>query len=171
MADYYIDNNETIYVSQYADYTAGIAQGTADDVRISLSDIAALSGQSTWFINKVRFKFKGYSQPSTVGTTGVVHGFHVAGVIPSSYTTNGKFYHLGEFIDIKGWPLKGCFGHDTWVSDVEPFNNMISVSCTYQPRRALVLNRSQSLVWTFRNTSGKAVGGILSIDLQAKRGD
>lgn len=171
MADYYIDNNETIYASHYVDHTSGINQGVARDVRLGLSDLAQLSGQSTWFINKVRFRVQGAFDPATVGTTGVVHGSYCAGVIPTSLTTNGRFWSLGEFIDVKGWPLKGCFGQWARVSDIEPFNNWMTISATYQPRKSLVLNRSQELVWSFKNTTGKEFDCILSIDLQAKRGE
>ena len=56
MADYYVDNNSTIYASareQIGDTQSGLPTGNAMHVSLGLSDLTDLSGQSSIYVNKI----------------------------------------------------------------------------------------------------------------------
>ena len=165
--DYYIDNNETIYIRDSNIFNLG--SGTSDQIRIGLPDVTELPGQSTWFINHVRFSFQGEYDPDSAGFGPVALVGFVAGVVPRNVTTG--FDDLYDYITIKGWPLKGCFGFVAKSNEVEPFNNWVSLTRSYRPRKALVLNREQDLCWNVKNEGTKDLVGYANVELQAKRGD
>lgn len=169
MVDYYVDNNETIYACDAS--TIQVSAFTSDEMSFGLSDLAELPGQSTWFINHVRFHVRAFYDVGSAGSTGQSLVQFVAGVVPRDIVAGGVFETLKDYDTIKGWPLKRCYGYATALSDVEPFNNQISVTRSYTPRKALVLNREQNLMWSLKNITGKDLNGYMSIEVQAKRGN
>jgi hypothetical protein len=108
----------------------------------------------------------------------------LAGVVPkgtiSSYS-NG-LAQLVDYQAIKGWPLKGCYGYaslgrgSSSVADYTNTGNYQKVSWqkTWKPRKALLLSRLQQITLNasqISNFSGEEATGLLSMDLQLKRGD
>jgi len=165
MADYYIDDNETIYASD-VDYTS-TNTGLSDYVTLGLSDLTELPGQSTWFINKIHFQYRGFVQtPNSEG-----YGHVLAGVVRRDITAATAYDNYSDFQDVKGFPLKGTKKYFWYVMDPANFGSVISVSSTWTPRKALLLNREQDIIFTVKNTLGSSLQGILSIIVQAKRGD
>jgi hypothetical protein len=165
--DYYVDNNETIYVRDFT--LASLGSGTSDRIGVGLQDVADLSGQSTWFVNHIRFSFKGQYDTTTVGMDGFQLVSYIGGVVP--YGVSGAFDDLTDYLTVKGWPLKNCYGFTAASNVTEPFNNMVSVSRTYRPRKALLLNREQEFTWCVKNEGTKDIVGYLMIEAQLKRGD
>ena len=97
--DRYIDNNETIYFSE-SEYNS-ISAGTSLETKLSLRDIPELSGQSTIFINKIRFQVEGVCLSGSPGNS---RGHMVCGIGP--YGTSTVFDELEKYQQVKGWPLK-----------------------------------------------------------------
>lgn len=171
MADYYTDNNKTIYASE-DDYSALIPIGNSLETKLSLQDLTDLSGQSTVFVNWIRFEFKG--TVATVATPAAsAHGWMVAGIAPNGYATALSYYN--RYQSIKGWPLKNskrffsCF-RQTSSADA---GTQIRMVYTFRPRKALKLNREQDIVLVTTNsgTSINDIQGLNSIVVQYKRGD
>jgi len=167
MPTWYIDNNKTVYAME--SIAGSMSNGSSAQMEVGLSDIAELPGQSTWFINKIHFRLRGYYDIGTVGTSGLGRVEYLAGVIPRDLGTS-TFDSLTDYQTIMGWPLKGCYGKTAAQTDSE-FNNWVSISCTYRPRKALVLNREQDICWNVKNLIGKELPYSLSMSIQAKRGN
>lgn len=178
--DYYIDDNETIYVSDRE--TLSLTPGNKGSIFCGIDDIDDLSGQSTVFLNKVRFHVSGWIDPdgSDLNNTFL---FMLAGVIPQgSYGTSTAPGKLEDYQELKGFPLKGCYGYASTLKprDVtvpeenwQQVNNFVSWSRTYRPRKALLLSRLQELCFTVYNasSSGSDVSVWATIEVQFKRGD
>lgn len=162
----YFDNNETIYCEIY-----GYDSTTSTDINLTfgLSDLAELPGQSTWFINKIQFMVAGYTDLTSPGTSDTVGRFN-AGIIPRDQA-GGNFNTIDDYQDYRAWPLKGTIGHTFHQGDSNPAHNRFSASRTYTPRKALVLNREQNIMWTWSKISGPTNVCLLGIVLQGKRGD
>lgn len=181
--DYYVDDNETIYVSQTNNFSnVSPASWTANNyTHISLQDLTALadlSGQSTVFVNKVVFKFQlqgnfGTGSPLTYGS-----GDFIAGIVPYDLLGTDEFFTLASFQDVKGWPIKGSRGYYF----VSPLDNMgasqdglsdqwFRFQLTYKPRKALLINRNQAIVFSWKGYSGVSVTGNTNISATLKRGD
>lgn len=167
--DIYFDNNETIYTSVRT-LDGSVGAGASEILTFGLSDLAELPGQSTWFVNKLQFQISGYMNIDG-SATGDTSGFWMAAVLPRDQAGN-TFDSLSDLQDYKAWPLKGCFG---WTlcqaADINPVNNRFSVTRTYSPRKALVLNREQNLYFIWDNVSGPDCTVQLAINGQFKRGD
>ena len=165
MVDYYVDDNETIYCSDYA-YHASTASGTSDQQSLGLSDLAELPGQSTWFINKVVFAYQGNCTGASDG-----RGHFIAGVVRRDLVAGTNFDNYTDFQDVKGFPMKGSKKFFYYTTDPLSSKNAVNYVHTWTPRKALLLNREQDIVLCIKNHAGSDLSGILSIIIQAKRGD
>lgn len=168
--DYYYDNNETIYASS-EDYNASIPVGNSAETKICLGDLTALSGQSTVFVNWIRFEFKGtlISDPNPIADA---FGWMVAGVAPSGHAVALSYYN--RYQAIKGWPFKNSkrffsIYRQTTSTDA---GTQIRMVYTFSPRKALKLNRGQDICLATTVGGGTAgIQGLNSIVVQYKRGD
>ena len=164
MADYYVDDNETVYATE--DTLQFTGAGSSDQQSLGLSDLLELPGQSTWFINKVVFAYTGVCTGAVAG-----NGYVVAGVVRRDLVAGTNFQSFGDFQDVKGFPLKGSKKFFYYTPDPLSTANEIKLVHTWTPRKALLLNREQDIVFNIRNRAGSDLEGILSINIQAKRGD
>lgn len=168
MADFYVDDNETIYVSHSGYQTT--SSGTSDQISLGLADLGELSGQSTIFINKIRFEINGYVGAGTNET----RGFMVAGVVRSDLVAGTNFDSYGDFQDVKGFPFKNSMKHfHALPQDVANGSDTCNVRLihTFTPRKALLLNREQDIVLALKNTSGESITSYFTMVCQFKRGD
>jgi len=163
--DYYYDNNETIYASSSGVVTS--ASGSTVQTSLGLEDLTDLSGQSTVFVNKVRFKCIGTIEEGTASQD-YSYGHMVCGVIPADLV-NTDFDLLSVYQDYRAWPLK--MGKDFYFQRENTMNTGFRMSVTFTPRKALLLNREQLLVMCFTNGFGLTVQHYDSITAQFKRGD
>tara|TARA_Y100000401_G_C8298309_1_gene212613 strand:- start:158 stop:682 length:525 start_codon:yes stop_codon:yes gene_type:complete len=174
MADYYVDNNSTIYASareQIGDTQSGLPTGNAMHVSLGLSDLTDLSGQSSIYVNKITFQLTGF-QPNG-GTTDYMLGHFLCGIIPTD-KLGTEFSDYDHFQDIKGWPLKASkkfFGNTSGHNNASDTPQNLRTSFTYSPRSSLLINREQSIIMTVRNDYGDELYGVMSIDLVGRRGD
>ena len=166
--DYYYDVNETIYASSSIGAATTLA-GSTYQLDLGLQDLTDLSGQSSVFVNKVRFKVIGTALNGTGTGADYSYGHMVCGVIPSDLL-NTDFDIFSMFQDYKAWPLK--MGKDFYYQRTDGFmNNGFRMSYTFRPRKALLLNREQSLVLALTNVFGNNIEHNSSITAQFKRGD
>ena len=170
--DYYYDNNETIYASEHFLFQ-NQAMGTNNQITLGLQDLTDLSGQSTIFVNKIKFKVRG-SGIADSGTGTYCYGLMTAGIIPADLI-NTDFELMQTYQDYRAWPIK--LGKDFFyqrvdsVSNTQPMATGFSMSLTYTPRKALLLNREQLIALCVTPEYGVNTQFIASIYLQAKRGD
>ncbi len=164
--DYYYDNNETIYATSGGVVTE--ASGGVTQTTLGLEDLTDLSGQSTVFVNKVRFKVVGTIEPGTGTGQDYSYGHMVCGVIPADLK-NTDFDVLSIFQDYRAWPLK--MGKDFYFQREETMNAGFRMSFTYTPRKALLLNREQLLTLCITNAFGLNIQCYPTITAQFKRGD
>lgn len=166
--DYYYDNNETIYASSSTAASTTVS-GSTNQIDLGLQDLTDLSGQSTVFVNKVRFKVIGVALNGTGTGQDYSYGHMVCGVIPADLV-NTDFDLFEGYQDYKGWPLK--MGKDFYYQRSDGFmNNGFRMSFTFTPRKALLLNREQILVLCISNAFGNNIQYTASITAQFKRGD
>ncbi len=184
MADIYIDDNETIYVYDTV-RGDGLSGGSKVSLLTGLGDYPELSGQSTLFLNHVRFKATGFIDPD--GTDfDETQAFCLGGIVPSDkFTIATAPNTLQEYQDLKGFPLKGCFGNSAMMRPRsvaqsgqdekywQGVGSTFSFTRTYSPRKALILSRMQSICFTLTNqrSTGSDINYFLSAELQFKRGD
>lgn len=164
MTDVYIDDNETIYASDYTLHVT--ASGTSDQTAIGLSDLVELPGTSKWFINKVVFAYQGNCTGASDG-----RGHILGGVVRRDLVAGTNFDNYTDYQDIKGFPLKGSKKFFWYTTDPLSTMNGIKYVHTWTPRKALLLNREQDIVCCIKNHAGSDLTGVLSIVVQAKRGD
>ena len=179
--DYYIDDNETIYASVIlAGATA--SAGTGDNITFSIDDLTELSGQSTVYVNMVKFRFDAYNENRADVSKSIA--YCVAGIVPVGTIPdfNNGLAKLEDYQQIKGWPLKGCYGYATMgrgSSSAAGYQNTgnyqkVSFQKTYRPRKALLISRLQMITFNASlvpNFSGENAEGYLSMELQLKRGE
>lgn len=179
--DYYIDDNETIYATvALAGATASV--GTGDNITFSIDDLTELSGQSTVYVNMVKFRFDAYNSNRADVSESMV--YCVGGIVPDGTISdyNNGLPRLTDYQQIKGWPLKGCFGYASigrGSSAAAGYQNTgnyqkVSFQKTYRPRKALLISRLQVITFNvslISNFSGENADGLLSMELQLKRGD
>ena len=172
--DYYYDVNDTIYATSSIG-AAGITAGSTYQLDLGLQDLTDLSGQSSIFVNKVRFKVIGTSLNGTSTGPEYSYGHMVCGVVPSDLL-NTDFDLLSVFQDYKAWPMK--MGKDFFYQRMGPhasndsnMQNGFRMSYTFSPRKALLLNREQSIVMCISNSYGNNIEFNASITGQFKRGD
>ncbi len=182
--DYYIDDNETIYV-HVAEDSATVNDTQGFNVRFDLSMITELSGQSTVFLNHARFAVNGANASADDVNNCVV--YNVAGIVPEgTITAHGNgFSSLDDYQQVKGWPLKGCFGtatrgrgrDSTVAADMwQGVGQRVTWTKTYKPRSSLLISRMQMITLNcgLSPQGGFSSGdwkGTISMDLQLKRGN
>lgn len=161
----YIDDNGTIYATNYASRTT-VPTSNEHRVSIGLDDISSLSGQSTWFINKVYCRVTGYTDTSDPATSTGVRC--IVGSIPLDLLAVESFARYGDFQDFKAFPLKGSLKHTLVQNTVQ--KNEYSYSFTWSPRDALIQNRGQTMLMTVSNLSaGAPLICTMFMYIQAKR--
>jgi len=169
MTDYYYDNNDTIYATDRM-LSIGQAAGVSVKLHTGLSDLLELPGQSTVFVNKIVFKYRGYAHTGGVNQT---YGAMVCGIVPTSVAVGpaAAVETLSLYQDIRGWPIKNGKQHYYAYSGItaSPLRE-IRMSLTYRPKKALLLNRDQRIVLCIANAYGVNITGLLQIELQLKRG-
>lgn len=165
-ADYYVDDLEMIYASENA-YNA-ILPGASMETKIGLQDLTDLSGQSTVFVNKIRFQFEGVCMDDGVNYS---WGHMVCGVAPEGYGTTLSFFD--RYQSLKGWPFKMAkkYYHVANGNFASGSRNKINLVHTFTPRKALKINRGQEIVMCTTNRFGANIAGLNSVVLQLKRGD
>lgn len=182
--DYYIDDNETIYV-HVEESSATVNDTSGFNITFDLSMISELSGQSTVFLNSARFGVNGWNKDTA--TTSDVILYAVAGIVPVDYITSSAtgLPTLSDYQEVKGWPLKGCYGTPTVGrgrdSDVLPADwqgavGRVTWTKSYKPRAALLISRLQAVTLCASHTqqggfSSADWDGALTMDFQLKRGD
>jgi hypothetical protein len=171
---WYIDNNKTIYYSDQ-DYFSNLAAGTFK-LTAGLSDITDLPGQSTWIVNKIKMGVH-FNVDVDVSFAGACYGSTLAGIMPRGNTT--IFNVLNDYLDVKGWPLKGSFRSWHYMnmdSGLPAPSTLLAlnrrdITITYSPRKTLVLNREQDINWSLNNDSSVDVSGKTWIYIEARRGE
>lgn len=184
MGSAYVDENETIY---YMDKTVGVGLSGGNTVSLFF-DInqhpldELITGQSTVFVNSVKFKCSGFIDPDGIDLNRTV-GKIVCGVVPFDlFNISNAPHDLEDYQELKGWPLKGCYGYtslmrprDTEVSESnwQGLGSTFSWQKTYKPRNSLLISRMQSICFTLQNdvSNGSDINYCLSMEVQCKRGD
>ncbi len=162
--DVYIDLNDTIYA--IADSSPLIAAGSVDEIYFGLADIGEASAIQSWFINKVICCYTGYSDTVAPGNETILR-FN-SGVIMRDLAGVEQFSELSDFQDFRAWPFKGAI-RSTMIQNIVQ-HNQTSYTFTYSPRKALVLNREQNIVFFLKNVSGSDMQGRFNLYVQGKRG-
>ena len=152
-SDFYVDDNETIYASIHLP-NASINDTTGHNVTFDMDDLDSLTGQSTVYVNSVKFRADLYNSDRTEVSDTVV--FCLAGIVPSgtvSSYSNG-LPRLADYQAIKGWPLKGCYGYAYGRGAFTPADytntgnyQKVSWQKTWKPRKALLLSRLQTVLF------------------------
>lgn len=171
----YIDNNDKIHYSDRNQFT--LLSSSSQQLTAGLEDIAALPGQSTWIINKIRFGCNLYTDIDGSFNT-MQYGSVLLGIIP--YDDGGVYDNLDDYQDVRGWPLL-----DTWKAWTipklvdgglapEPTLYPIaraSISGTYRPKSPLALNRMQKIIFNVDNVDSVDVYGSMWMFISARRGE
>ncbi len=167
IAQFYIDDsNGSVYASQFSLETTGVA--ASDRLTLGLDEIPT-STMSTWLINRIRFRYSGFYEQA-VGND-VAQLSYCCGIHESSITD--ELTSVLAYQDIKGWPLKGCFGTLSALGVTEESPNIrTSWSKTWTPSRGnhLALNRLQTIQMGIQNQGSGTWEGTISIEVEAKRG-
>ncbi len=165
MVSYYVDDlYKQIYVTSSL-YETAKSTGTNSDMRLGLSDLPELPGQSTWYIRSILFKAQGYqaeagvSPDTRIQLTGGFLRRDIADVM----------YNVERYQDINGFPAKGVSSQSLILNN--PQQNFFSFQKTWKPSENLTLNREQDISWTARNTTGNDMTFYLSLLIHAERGD
>ena len=177
--DYYVDNNETIYVKDRL-IGSGLSGGQKAVLLTGISDIPLLSGQSTVFVNHIRFKASGFIDPDGSDFNNSYIEF-AGGIVPADdfISSNGPV-PLDDFQDVKGWPLKNCYGYSSLMrprdsgvgTGWQGYNSNFSVTRSYKPRSSLLVSRIQEISWGIVNyTNSSDIDYLLTVEMQLKRGD
>lgn len=176
----YVDDNETIYVSDRETIT--LTGGNKASLFVGLDDIDELPAQSTVFVNKIRFHVSGWIDPDGSDFNDTIL-FMLGGIVPQgAFTTSNAPGELQDYQEIKGFPLKGCYGYASTLKprdnvmteeNWQQVNNFVSWSRTYRPRKALLLSRLQEICFTVYSSSAGNSDCKLWADMevQLKRGD
>jgi len=169
MVTYYYDNNKTIYCAERELQVNVAAAASSVQMDLGLANLPDLSGQSTVFVNKIMITAKGYGH---IGGVNRGYGTLTCGIVPTDLAAGTMFEGYSSFQDVKGWPLKNGLKYYVVFCNTSPSGsdmNRISLSYTYTPKKALVLNREQSVIANFHNTYGVNCDVLLTIALQLKR--
>ncbi len=187
--DWYVDDNETIYVTDYAQFDS-FDGSDSRNLTWGLAEIVDLSGQSTVFLNKITFKLSGYIEPEDTCGSQPVAVFANCGIAPVDYldadeNPTNRLDYLSDYQDVKGWPLKGCHSYANYAREIpnpsivpdtgiwQGVGSTLSWQRTYSPRKALLLSRLQVVVFNIVQTyvTGGCFKGWISMSAQLKRGD
>jgi len=179
MANYYVDENKTIY-AYTSDEQLGVAQGSSANLTLGLDDLTDLSGQSTIIINRIHFQVTGFVD-TTVNPNSLCGFLALGGIAPAGYVTaSGAVSNLGnvsDYQEVKGWPLKGvqkyAYARQDALAPVQQgVITKASFSKTWTPSRknALALNRGQEIVLNARSAY-EEWDYLLSIIIEARRGE
>ncbi|AXH78486.1 MAG: hypothetical protein [Circular genetic element sp.] len=168
--DYYVDNNGRIQVC-VDQLDTSVSVGGYHRIHLALSNLTDLTGQSTVFVNKLKFSMNTIS-PSG-GSTDYFVGHILAGIIPLDMA-GSNFDTLVDYKNVKGWPIPmskqyiiNSSGHPG-ASDV-PFVGRLSQ--TYTPKSTLLINREQAIQLSFKNDYGDNQQVNLSIQASLARGE
>ena len=176
----YVDDNETIYVSDWS--VLILNPGIKGSMFTGLDQIDELPGQSTVFVNKIRFHACGWIDPDGSDLNNTT-AYMLAGVVPEGeFSSSNAPGELDDYQTIKGFPLKNCFGYastlkprDAQVTEEnwQQVNNYFSWTRTYSPRKALLLSRLQEICFTVFNadSTGSDLRAWVNVEMQLKRGD
>lgn len=182
----YVDNNETIYYHDSIN-GVGLASGQSASLFFSINNGPLdnlIPGQSTVFVNSIKFKASGHIDPDDSDFNSA-SAFMLAGIVPfDMFNISTGPDLLDQYQQIEGWPLKGCFGSSSLMrardasmsaSDWQGVGSTFSWQKTWKPRKALLLNRLQSVCFAIRNgpkpSNGSDFNYFSSIEVQLKRGD
>lgn len=167
MAQYYVDNNKQIYATVRS-FSPSTVAGASTKNSLKIADLADLSGQSTVFVNWLRFEYQGTAANGGVGES---YGHMIAGIVPRAFT-GSSFEWYTDFQNFKGWPLKNSvrFYH-AYTGNTANSGNRIRIVFTYRPKKALLINREQAIVFQVHNEYGQEITGLLSLVAQLKRGN
>ena len=167
MADgIYIDNvHDQLYAVAESDFTGLSAGATGHDVTMGLSDWAELPGQSTWYIRKIVFHARMYTDLIPAPDTQV---YLCGGIVNRDIAGSASYDKPGDFQDVAGWFLSGVWHHGLIEATAQ--HNNLSWTKTYRPSKALELNREQDIIFTVKNRLGNDVDGLLDLYVHAERG-
>ena len=160
----YIDLNDTIY--SFATSSPATPAGSSDEIYFGLADIGEAPATQSWFINKVVCRYTGYSDTAGPATDTILQ-FN-SGVIMRDLAGVEEFSELSDFQDFRAWPFKGAIRSIMIQNIVQ--HNQTSYTFTYSPRKTLVLNREQNIIFSLKNVSGNAMQGRFNLYIQGKRG-
>lgn len=164
--DIWFGTNDVIYSSNRG-IQSSLSASASHKLDFGLSDMAELPGQSTIYVNKLKFVVRILIEDPSAASW--QEGKFCAGIVPRDAVGAG-YEQLADFQDYMAWPLKGCVGFNF----TPPFNQstgqqMSSFTMTYSPRDSLLINREQNIILTYRNTTGPDVTCFLSCVGQFKR--
>jgi len=158
--------NDVVY-SQNRTIDLALSAGNSMKLDFGLSDMGELPGQSTLFVNKLKFQVT----VIPLFAASFEEGTFCAGVVPRDAVGAG-YETIADFQDYMAWPLKGCVGYNiTPGISVIPGGNISRFTMTYTPRKALLINREQNLILTYKNVGGGDVTVMLNCLGQFKRGN
>ena len=164
--DTYFDNNKQVYTSvQRLD--SSVPAGSDENLTFGLADLAELPATAALFVNKIVFKGSGFVNLDAT-STGDVTGFWCAGIIPRDLQTD-VFDRIADYQDYKAWPLLGCMGWTICQGADNPVNNRFAFSKTWHPRKALILNREQNIMFNWHSENGPDSTVQLQIQAEFKR--
>lgn len=174
----YFDLNDTIYTMLAA--SNNLNSPSSKVLTFGLSDMAELPGQSSIYVNSLTFKLQGFTTGG-VSPGADAQGQWVAGIIQRDLVNSQTFNDVKDFQDYLGWPLKMCYGYwlvqgnhgssNSATADWPRSGNAFSITKTFKPRKALLLNREQNIVLTLQNVAGDQIYTKMSICGQFKRGN
>ncbi len=171
MADWYIDNNKTIYATSRSGNISGLTAGQTSSIYLGLPDITDLPGQSTVFVNWVRFEANITVQNGGVGES---FGWSIASVLPYDLASavGAAYPQYVSYLDLKGWPLKNSKRlYWTYSGDTANSANTTRTVYTFRPRKSLKINRNQALYFGLYNEYGQPINGMINMVAQFKRAD
>ncbi len=178
MAQWYVDNNETIYAT-HSVVDNSVAVNDSNTCTLGLADLTTLSGQSTWLINRIHMFVK-LQGPELDPPNDLHHNYKaIAGIAPAGFISGGGTLNSpDDYQEIKGWPLKGAFKFMQVYLDANGSrtNSPAATSTwskTWTPSRGnhLALNRSQEIVLNcVSETSGGTTIMICGLYVEARRG-
>jgi hypothetical protein len=164
--DIWFGTNDVIY-SQNRTIQTSLSAGASMKLDFGLSDMAELPGQSTVFVNKLKFQVTVIPE----FTLSFQDGTFCAGIVPRDAVGAG-YETVKDFQDYMAWPLKGCVGFNiTPGISVIPGGRVSTFSMTYSPRKALLINREQNIIFTYKSEGGGDVTVMLNCMGQFKRGN
>jgi hypothetical protein len=157
--------NDMIYTQNR---TINSSLNATDSMKLDfgLSDMAELPGQSSIYVNKLHFKLTIFMEDPD--NTSYQEGKFVAGIVPRDAVNLG-FETVKDFQDYMAWPLKGVGGYNMTSPGAYTGNGVSNFSFTYTPRRVLLINREQNIIFTYTSGSGPEVSVMISCYGQFKR--
>ena len=163
--DIWFGTNDIIY-SQNRTINSSLNSGASMKLDFGLSDMAELPGQSSIYVNKLHFKLTIFMEDPD--NTTYQEGKFAAGIVPRDAVGSG-FETVKDFQDYMAWPLKGVGGYNMTSPGNFTGNGVSNFSFTYSPRKALLINREQNIIFTYTSNSGPEVSVMIQCYGQFKR--